>query len=198
VSWPEAYEIHIAYLVEFIEEFGATKTERARELCEEALAAAPRPSRPILYQIYVELEEQFGLGRNVVRVLERAFTDARRGQKSDICCQLLRHTTALFGIPETRATIERCIQSCHYPPFVVRIGQVFINLERKLGETERARALYRYVANYTDPGTPGVQTFWESWSEFELVYGTEGTYIEMKKVARLMESKFSVIPSILQ
>lgn len=87
--------------------------------------------------------------------------------------------------------LERHFANFHSPEDVLNIGLIFITLERKLGEIDRVRALFNYMANYTDPGNSFIEKFWSNWHEFEVVYGSEESYREMMKVKRTTEIKFS-------
>ena len=66
---------------------------------------------------------------------------------------------------------------------------MFITIERSLGELDRARSLYRYMANYADPDNPLTEQFWEEWSRFEVVYGDESGYRDFIHTKRAVESK---------
>jgi pre-mRNA-splicing factor SYF1 len=41
-TWPHAYDIWIMYLTKFVQRYGGQKIERARDLFEQAIAAAPK------------------------------------------------------------------------------------------------------------------------------------------------------------
>ncbi len=47
-------------------------------------------------------------------------------------------------------------------------------LERRLGEIDRARAIYVHASSLADPRTePG---FWADWNDFEVKHGNEDTF----------------------
>ena len=64
----------------------------------------------------------------------------------------------------------------------------FADLETKLGEIERARAIFVYASQYCNPK---VQiTFWETWREFEAHHGNTDTFKEMQRMKRSVEAEF--------
>jgi len=57
-----------------------------------------------------------------------------------------------------------------------------LQLERKLGEVDRARAILRHGASLADPRTS--KPFWDAWNEFEVRHGNEDTFREMLRIKR--------------
>lgn len=51
-------------------------------------------------------------------------------------------------------------------------------MERSIGEVDRARAVYRYASEFADPEV------FEKWHEFEVEVGNEDTYRDMLRVKR--------------
>ena len=58
----------------------------------------------------------------------------------------------------------------------------YVELERKIGEIDRARAIFAHCSNLCNPDIHKV--FWESWKEFETEHGNEDTIREMLRVKR--------------
>lgn len=50
----------------------------------------------------------------------------------------------------------------------------YATLERKLGEIDRARAVYVFASSLADPR--GDKGFWEQWNDFEVQHGNEDTF----------------------
>jgi pre-mRNA-splicing factor SYF1 len=65
----------------------------------------------------------------------------------------------------------------------------FADMERKLGEVNRARALFAYCSQMCDPRTSG--NFWETWKEFEIKHGNEDTLKEMLRVRRSVQATYN-------
>lgn len=74
---------------------------------------------------------------------------------------------ANFGLPATRPIYARAIE-------VLPDGQTaqmclrFASLERKLGEIDRARAIYAHASQFCDPRTNAA--FWTEWNAFESAF----------------------------
>jgi hypothetical protein len=56
----------------------------------------------------------------------------------------------------------------------------FAALERKLGEIDRARAIYAHASQFCDPRTN--PEFWAEWHTFEIDTGSEDTFREMLRI----------------
>ena len=62
-------------------------------------------------------------------------------------------------------------------------------LERKLGEIDRARAILVHASGLADPrADPG---FWAEWQSFEVAHGNEDTFREMMRIKRSVAASFS-------
>lgn len=76
---------------------------------------------------------------------------------------------------------------------LIEIGHKFAELEKKLGEIDRVRAIYIHVSQFCDPNFDKTN-FWKNWENFELRHGNIDTYKEYKKVWRSVLGKFSLSP----
>lgn len=65
----------------------------------------------------------------------------------------------------------------------------FADLERKLGEIDRARAIYMHASQMADPRT--TPTFWKVWHDFEVRHGNEDTFREMLRIKRSVQAQFN-------
>ena len=80
-----------------------------------------------------------------------------------------------FGLPATRDIYERAIEVLpdrQTAQMCVR----FAAMERKLGEIDRARALYAHASQFCDPRVHA--DFWQSWRDFEAETGSDDTFRE--------------------
>ena len=65
----------------------------------------------------------------------------------------------------------------------------FAAMERKLGEIDRARAIYAHASQFCDPRVnPG---FWQEWHNFEIETGSEDTFREMLRIKRSVQAQFN-------
>jgi pre-mRNA-splicing factor SYF1 len=86
-----------------------------------------------------------------------------------------------FLVLPDRQTAEMCLR--------------FAALERKLGEIDRARAIYAHASQFCDPRTN--QKFWSEWNSFEIETGSEDTFREMLRIKRSVQAQFNTEASYL-
>lgn len=67
----------------------------------------------------------------------------------------------------------------------------YAELEKSLGEIDRARGIYRHTANFADPRVD--DDFWKKWNDFEVLHGNEETFREMLRIKRSMLASFSQV-----
>ena len=65
----------------------------------------------------------------------------------------------------------------------------FAQMERKLGEIDRARAIYAHASQFCDPRIH--QNFWAEWNSFEIETGSEDTFREMLRIKRSVQAQFN-------
>ena len=65
----------------------------------------------------------------------------------------------------------------------------FAELETKLGEIDRARAIYSHCSQMCDPRVAG--DYWQAWKDFEVKHGNEDTMREMLRIKRSIQAKFN-------
>lgn len=71
----------------------------------------------------------------------------------------------------------------------------FAALERKLGEIDRARAIYAHASQFCDPRVN--PQFWSEWNSFEIETGSEDTFREMLRIKRSVQAQFNTEASYL-
>ncbi|KAG6379132.1 hypothetical protein JVT61DRAFT_11569 [Boletus reticuloceps] len=71
----------------------------------------------------------------------------------------------------------------------------FAALERKLGEIDRARAIYAHASQFCDPRVN--PKFWAEWNSFEIETGSEDTFREMLRIKRSVQAQFNTEASYL-
>jgi pre-mRNA-splicing factor SYF1 len=119
--------------------------------------------------------------------------------------------TANFGLPATRPIYERALEGSLFflyrAEFTYDIIAVlpdrqtaeiclrFATLERKLGEIDRARAIYAHASQFCDPRVN--PHFWSEWNSFEIETGSEDTFREMLRIKRSVQAQFNTEASYL-
>lgn len=71
----------------------------------------------------------------------------------------------------------------------------FASMERKLGEIDRARAIYAHASQFCDPRVN--PKFWAEWNSFEIETGSEDTFREMLRIKRSVQAQFNTEASYL-
>lgn len=67
----------------------------------------------------------------------------------------------LLGITKTRAIFDEALQKLDEKE-VLEIGRKYADIEIKMGEIERARAIYVYISQFTNPRDDR-RGVWEEW-----------------------------------
>ena len=68
-------------------------------------------------------------------------------------------------------------------------------LETKLGEVDRARAVFSHGSQISDPRT--AKSYWKAWQEFEVRHGNEDTFREMLRIKRSVQAQFNTQVSVI-
>lgn len=101
---------------------------------------------------------------------------------------------ANFGLPATRPIYERALEVLPDKQ-TAQMCLRFAQLERKLGEIDRARAIYAHASQFCDPRV--MPDFWTEWYNFEIETGSEDTFREMLRIKRSVQAQFNTEASFL-
>nr|CDS26519.1 pre mRNA splicing factor SYF1 [Hymenolepis microstoma] len=192
--WPNVFDIWATYLTNFMERYGGSKLERTRDLFEQCLEKCPSKYAKQLYLLYAKLEEEHGLARRAIKIYERATEAVEPEERFAMFNIYIQRIADLHGVTHTRAAYEQAIERLpekHARQMCIR----FADLERKLGEVDRARAVYAYAAQMCDPRTE--PEFWKTWKEFELSHGNEDTLREMLRIKRSVQATYNTKVSFM-
>ncbi|KAG6817083.1 hypothetical protein H0H87_012851 [Tephrocybe sp. NHM501043] len=193
-TFPISFEIWNIYLSKFVKRYGGTKLERARDLFEQALEKCPPKSCKPLFLMYAKLEEDYGLARRSMNILDRATKVVSDQDKFDMFTIYIAKATANYGLPATRPIYERALEVLpdrQTADMCLR----FAAMERKLGEIDRARAIIAHASQFCDPRVN--PDFWAQWHSFELDTGSEDTFKEMLRIKRSVQAQFNTEASYL-
>jgi pre-mRNA-splicing factor SYF1 len=83
-TYPVAFEIWNIYLAKFVKRYGGKKLERARDLFEQALEQCPQKHCKPLFLMYSQLEEDHGLSKRAMNILDRATQAVSDQDKFDV------------------------------------------------------------------------------------------------------------------
>ncbi|KAI9096922.1 hypothetical protein DFS34DRAFT_581173 [Phlyctochytrium arcticum] len=187
-GYPIAFDIWNIYLTKFIERYAGTKLERARDLFEHAVDKVPPKFAKPLYLMYAKLEEDYGLARHAMRVYDRATRAVGEEDRFEMYKIYIAKATSYFGLTSTREIYQRAIEAL--PDKQARDMCVdFANVETKLGEIDRARAILGFGSQFCDPRMDA--EFWDIWQSFEVKHGNEDTFKEMLRIKRSIQAKYN-------
>ncbi|KAK8970682.1 hypothetical protein KSP40_PGU006094 [Platanthera guangdongensis] len=194
-KYPHVKDIWVTYLSKFVKRYGKNKLERARELFEHAIEKAPAQDVKPLYLQYAKLEEDYGLAKRAMKVYDQAVKAVANDEKLNMYEIYIARAAEIFGIPKTREIYEQAIESGLPDNAVRTMCMKYAELERNLGEIDRARAIYVFASQFADPRSDS--EFWKKWNDFEVQHGNEDTFREMLRVKRSVLASFSQTHLIL-
>ncbi|KAG0267367.1 Pre-mRNA-splicing factor SYF1 [Mortierella polycephala] len=187
-GYPIAFELWNTYLLKFIDRYGGTKLERTRDLFEQALEKVPAKYAKPLYLMYGNLEETHGLARHAMSIYDRATKAVAPEDRAEMFHFYIAKAAAMFGVTSTREIYERAIEVLQDKDARV-VCMRYADMERKLGEIDRARAILAHGSQFCDPRI--TQDYWQTWHDFEVQHGNEDTFKEMLRIKRSVQVKFN-------
>ena len=187
-KWPHVNDIWNTYLTKFAKRYGGSKLERARDLFEQCLENCPAKNAKPFFLMYAKLEEDFGLARHAMAVYDRASKTLAANEQYEIFNIYIKRAAEIFGVTHTREIYEKAIEALP-DEFARDICLRYADLEKKLGEIDRARAVYSYCSQICDPRT--TEKFWNAWHDFEVRHGNEDTFREMLRIKRTVQAQYN-------
>lgn len=194
-SYPVAFELWNLYLTKAVDR--KIGIERLRDLFEQALDECPPKFAKPLYLMYGNLEEERGLARHAMRIYERATRAVSDDDRFEMFEFYITKSASNFGLTSTRPIYERAIAALPDQE-AKEMCLKFAEMERRLGEIDRARAIYGHASQFCDPRTNA--GFWQKWEAFEVQHGNEDTFKEMLRIKRSVQAQYkyvTILPSKL-
>lgn len=146
-EYPHVLPIWMCYLKRFIHRYGGKKIERTRDLFEQALEKIPAKDSKRINLLYAKFEEDYGLAKRAMDIYDRAVTVAPPSDRYEMFLIYIARCAARFGITKTRDIYEKAIKNLP-DAFLKSMCLKYAALEKKLGEVDRARAIYNYGAQF--------------------------------------------------
>ncbi|KAG7395224.1 Pre-mRNA-splicing factor SYF1 [Phytophthora boehmeriae] len=190
-KFPHAGDLWQTYLSKFVQRYEGTKMERTRDLFEQAIRAAPTKSAREFYEKFAEFEEKHGMLRNVMTIYERASDAVPDEDKLAIYDKYIKKAQKFFGVAKVRDVYQSGITKLP-DKCVSELCLKFAKMETKLGEFDRARAIYAHASQFCDP-RQHEKSFWSVWHEFEVSHGSEHTFLEMLRIKRSVVAQYSQV-----
>ena len=185
-SYPVAFELWNLYLTRAVER--QISIERLRDLFEQAVEGCPDKFAKPLYLMYGALEEERGLARHAMRIYERATRAVSDEDRAEVFNFYITKSASNFGLASTRHIYERAIESLPDKDSK-EMCLKFAEMEKRLGEIDRARAIYQHASQFADPRVD--PSFWQRWDNFEIQHGNEDTYKEMLRIKRSVQAQYN-------
>jgi pre-mRNA-splicing factor SYF1 len=191
-SYPVAFELWNLYLTKAVDR--KIGIERLRDLFEQAVDGCPPKFAKVLFLMYGNLEEERGLARHAMRIYERATRAVADEDRADMFNFYITKSASNFGLPSTRPIYEKAIATL--PDHEARdMCLKFAEMEKRLGEIDRARAIYGHASQFCDPRTN--PEFWAKWEAFEVQHGNEDTFKEMLRIKRSVQAQYNTEVSFI-
>ncbi|KIW21000.1 pre-mRNA-splicing factor syf1 [Exophiala spinifera] len=185
-TYPVAFELWNMYLTKAVER--KISIERLRDLFEQAVENCPPQFAKPIFLMYGNLEEERGLARSAMRVYERATRAVADEDKFPMFEFYITKSASNFGLTSTRPIYERAIAALPDKDAKTMCLK-FAEMERRLGEIDRARAIYGHASQFADPRVE--KGFWDTWEKFEVAHGNEDTFKEMLRIKRSVAAQFN-------
>ncbi|KAF7800335.1 hypothetical protein EIP86_011585 [Pleurotus ostreatoroseus] len=193
-TFPVSFEIWNIYLAKFVKRYGGEKIERTRDLFEQALEKCPAKSCRSIFLMYGAFEEEHGLSKRAMSIYDRATQVVADEDKFELFTIYIAKAAGNYGLPATRPIYERALEILPDKQ-TAEMCLRFASMERKLGEIDRARAIYAHASQFCDPRVH--PTFWQEWNNFEIDTGSEDTFREMLRIKRSVQAQFNTEASYI-
>ncbi|PFH55655.1 hypothetical protein XA68_17868 [Ophiocordyceps unilateralis] len=185
-NYPVAFELWNLYLTKAVDR--KIGIERLRDLFEQAVEDCPPKFAKTIFLMYGNLEEERGLARHAMRIYERATRAVADEDRAGMFNFYITKSASNFGLPSTRPIYERAISAL--PDAEAKdMCLKFADMEKRLGEIDRARAIYGHASQFCDPRTNA--DFWTKWEQFEVNHGNEDTFKEMLRIKRSVQAQYN-------
>ena len=186
-GYPVAFDLWNIYLPKIIRQYRGSQLQRIRELFEHALVGVPPQFAKPLYVMYGSYEESYGLLSKALSIYKKATHVVLEGERFalyEFClAKVIKHQNLLAARPLFQEAMG------NLPDREAReIALRFATFEEKLGEVERARAIYAYGGQLGNPAT--CREYWDKWQQFEVANGDQDTLREMLRIKRSVQSQY--------
>ena len=147
-TWPNAYDICLCYLVDFINHYKNEKSEIFRDIIQNIIVLSGHLK--IFYYIYAFYEEKYGLYNHCIDILKEASQNVKDDEKPEIHSVIIAKSAKYFGIGKVRLAFDDAMNNLD-KSFVLEIGLKYISIEIKLKEINRARGIFKYLGKLFNP-----------------------------------------------
>jgi pre-mRNA-splicing factor SYF1 len=160
-------------------------------LSEQAVASVTAGDAAEFFIKYAKAEESFGMARHAMAVYDRATRAAPESRRLDMYRLYIVKVEQYYGVTKTRPVYERAISELDDESSKALCLE-FAAMERRLGEIDRARAIFAHGSQLADPKRDTLG-YWTKWREFEEAHGNEDTFRDMLRIQRSVQTAFSQV-----
>ncbi len=140
----------MTYVNKFVERYEEDKIERSRDLFDKVTVTAPADKKMTFYLMYAEMEEKYGLISHAVEIYDRMVEAVPYEDKENAFYVYISKVSNFLGITKTRTIFEKAVDILRDQE-MIKMGQRYARLEKKLGEVDRARGIYTHICQFCDP-----------------------------------------------
>jgi pre-mRNA-splicing factor SYF1 len=189
-GWPICFELWNIYLPKAVSVLPKLPlgVERLRDLFAQALLKCPDQFAAAIVIMYCKFEEEHGLARNCLRILDVAVNRPLLSvsDRSSLFKLFIARTKTLSGLADLRTVYERSIKSLSEDvDAMVTVAIEWARLEASMGEMVRCRALLVHVAEQAVHD----DRLWSSWEALEQEFGDERSFRDMLRLKRAITEK---------
>lgn len=181
------------YLPKFIQSPHAT-LKKVRDLYERALLDTK--DHQFVYEFALAYEKEKGTESLYLNLLRNAAKKCENG-KFSFYWRLIDCVIEKKGVIEVRTVFDEAIPTISDPDDLIKLAFRYASIECDLGEWERTRSIYKYLAKEIITTSPPLykrdDEIWLKWQNFESKFGTEISFRELLRYKRELKD---TIPSI--
>ncbi|KMZ96746.1 hypothetical protein PVNG_02765 [Plasmodium vivax North Korean] len=192
--YPYLYPVYVHYISKYVERYRDKNIFYVRELYRQAIYGVdestfiPKEFAKTVFLMYAAFEENYGFLKRSLSIYKEAIPFLPDPDKVKFYKLFISKVSKSYGVHKAREAFEEAIQTLKDDD-AREICLLYIDMEYRLNEYERVRALYIYTAQFTNPSAH--VSFYQDWREFEALHGNEHTFREMIRIKRSVLSLFS-------
>ncbi|SOV79435.1 pre-mRNA-splicing factor SYF1, putative [Plasmodium sp. gorilla clade G3] len=192
--YPYVYPIYVNYINKYIQRYKDKNISYVRDLFKQAIYGndnktyIPKEFAKHIFLMYANFEGNYGFIKRELSIYKEAIPFLEESDKIKFYKIFISKVSRSYGIQKAREAFEEAIQTLS-DDSARQLCMIYIDMEYKLNEYERVRALYIYTAQYTNPLL--YMDFYKDWREFEALHGNENTFREMIRIKRSVLNIFS-------
>jgi pre-mRNA-splicing factor SYF1 len=132
--------------------------------------------------------------RHAMSIYDRATRVVADEDKTALYLLYITRAAELFGVIRTREVYEKAIENLPDKE-VKNMCLRYAEMERRLGEIDRSRAIYIHGSQFSDPRSD--LGFWKTWEDFEVQHGNEDTFRELLRIRRSVQAQYNLHVNVM-